>query len=413
MKTFISFDEALDLTLAHVFPGQTEILPLDQLTGKILSEDMVAQVDSPSVTTSRKDGYAVVSSDLTHAKSENPVELVLVGQLSAGDVTDLQICSGQAVRVTTGAPMPQGADAVISEEFCEQSADRILAYNTAEEGRNILERGTDIRHDETVAAKGEKLLPALIGLIASAGFDRAPVYRPPKVAVIASGDEVVAPGKPLPNGKLYASNMIEICSWLSFYGLSYAAMLVGDSKQEIQYAITSQLSEADAFITSGGAWGSERDLILDVIEDLNWQGIYRRVRMGPGKPVGFGLLEKKPFFILPGGPPSNEMAFLQLALPALMKMKGETSFSFPVVQAQLSDSVSGHKDWTQFIHARLEKGKNRLVVRPAKLKSRLISMARKEALIIIPEGWEEWNAGEIIEIQLLDPEFPPLKLRYQ
>jgi molybdopterin molybdotransferase len=323
-------------------------------------------------------------------------------------MSDSHITAGQAVRVTTGAPLPKGADAVLSEEFCEQSQDTILAHNTAAEGRNILERGTDIRQHETVAVKGEKLSPALIGLLASAGLDRAAVYKAPKVAVIASGDEVVAPGKPLPEGKLYASNMIEICSWLTFYGLSYLAVLVGDSKQEIQTAITSQLSAADAFITSGGAWGSEHDLILDVVEDLNWQGVYRRVRMGPGKPVGFGLLEKKPFFILPGGPPSNEMAFLQLALPALMKMKGETSFSFPMVQAQLSETVAGHKDWTQFIHARLEKGKNQLMVQPAKLKSRLISMARKEALIIIPEGWEKWNAGETIEIQLLNPEFPRL-----
>jgi molybdopterin molybdotransferase len=407
MKTFISFDEALDLTLAHVSPGEAEVLPLDQLTGKILAQDIAAKVDSPSVTTSCKDGYAIVSSDLSEATSEKPAELVLVGQLSAGDVSDFHIIGGQAVRVTTGAPLPKGADAVLSEEFCEQSEDTILAYNTAEKGRNILERGTDIRPQETVAGKGEKLLPALIGLLASAGLDRTAVYKAPKVAVIASGDEVVAPGKPLPDGKLYASNMIEICSWLDFYGLSYFAVLVGDSKQEIQYAITSQLADADAFITSGGAWGSERDLILDVVEDLSWQGVYRRVRMGPGKPVGFGLLEKKPFFILPGGPPSNEMAFLQLALPALMKMKGETSFSFPVVRAQLSETVAGHKDWTQFIHARLEKGKNKLIVKPAKLKSRLISMARKDALIIIPEGWEEWNAGEIIEIQLLNPEFPP------
>ena len=408
MKTFISFDEALDLTLANVSPAKAEILPLDQLTAKILAEDIVAKVDSPSVTTSRKDGYAVLSSDLAGATGENPVKLVLVGHLSAGDMSDSQITAGQAVRVTTGAPLPKGADAVLSEEFCEQSQDTLLAHNTAAEGRNILERGTDIRQHETVAAKGEKLSPALIGLLASAGLDSAPVHKAPKVAVIASGDEVVAPGKPLPDGKLYASNMIEICSWLSFYGLSYFAVLVRDSKQEIQYAITSQLSEADAFITSGGAWGSEHDLILDVAEDLNWQGVYRRVRMGPGKPVGFGLLEKKPFFILPGGPPSNEMAVLQLALPALMKMKGETSFSFPMVPAQLSETVAGHKDWTQFIHARLEKGKNQLIVKPAKLKSRLISMARKEALIIIPEGWEEWNAGETIEIQLLNPEFPRL-----
>jgi len=408
MKTFISFDEALDLTLASVSLGESEILPLDQLTGKILADNIIAKVDSPSVTTSSKDGYAIRSSALSKATDDNPVKLLLVGHLAAGDNTDYQISGNQTVRVTTGAPLPKGADAVLSEEFCEPSEDTILAYNTAEAGRNILERGTDIRQQETVAAKGEKLSPALIGLLASAGLDRAPVHKTPKVAVIASGDEVVAPGQPLPDGKLYASNMIEICSWLAFYGLSYCAVLVGDSKQEIKTAITSQLSAADAFITSGGAWGSERDLILDVVEELSWQGVYRRVRMGPGKPVGFGLLEDKPFFILPGGPPSNEMAFLQLALPAIMKMKGETAFAFPKVRAQLSETVRGPKDWTQFIHARLEKDKNQLIVTPARLKSRLISMARKEALIIIPEGWEEWKTGETIEIQLLNPEFPRL-----
>jgi molybdopterin molybdotransferase len=209
----------------------------------------------------------------------------------------------------------------------------------------------------------------------------------------------------LSGGKLYASNMVEIGSWLAYYGLSHSAVLVADSASEIQAAIASQLQEADVFITSGGAWGSEHDLMLDVVEKLGWQGIYRRVRMGPGKPVGFGLLEHKPFFILPGGPPSNEMAFLQLALPAIMKMKGEVAFSFPVARAQLAETVRGHKDWTQFIHARLEADKHELIVTPAKLKSRLVSMARKDALIIIPEGWEELTAGESIEIQILKSDF--------
>jgi molybdopterin molybdotransferase len=281
----------------------------------------------------------------------------------------------------------------------------IAAHHIAEEGRNLLKRGTDVRQGERVSAKGEKLSPALIGLLASAGLDRAPVYRAPKVTVIASGDEIIAPGKPLNDGQLYASNMIEICSWLTFYGFSHSAVLVGDSEHEIHSAITSRLSEADAFVTSGGAWGSERDLILAVVEKLDWLGIYRRVRMGPGKPVGFGLLAQKPFFILPGGPPSNEMAFLQLALPAIMKMKGETDFSFPTARAQLAETVRGHRDWTQFIHARLQEDNHQLVVTPAKLKSRLVSMARKDALIIIPEGWEEWMAGDIIEVQLLNPKF--------
>jgi len=401
MKTFISFKEAFDLTLAGVTAGKTETLPLDHLNGKILSADITSKVDCPSISTSRKDGYAVISADVARASTSNPVTLKVSGTLAAGETATFDISSGQAARITTGAALPESADAVISEEFCGRSEDIIFAKHTADSGRNILECGTDIRKGEIVARKGEKLSPAMIGLLASSGLDSAPVYHSPKVAVIATGDEVVAPGKPLAEGKLYASNMIELCAWMTEYRFSYTAELIDDRKADIQAAITRQLPDADVFVTSGGAWGSERDLIINVAENLNWQGIYHRVRMGPGKPVGFGLIEKKPIFILPGGPPSNEMAFLQLALPALLKMKGEKTLTLPVARARLSETVRGHKDWTDFMHAGLEKEKGQLVVHPAKLKSRLQSMARKEALITIPENRSELTAGEAIDIQLL------------
>ena len=405
MKKFISFKEAFDLTLSHIAAGDSESLPLDQLGGNILSADIESIVDCPSSSTSRKDGYAVISADVAAASKQKPVQLKMVGNLAAGDSVHFDIHNGQVARVTTGAALPERADAVISEEFCqrsEDSGDIIFALNTAAAGRNILECGADIRKGELVARKGEKLSPAMIGLLASAGYDKAPVYHSPRVAVIATGDEVIAPGKPLTEGKLYASNMVELCAWLAEYRFSYTAELVEDSKTDIRAAISGQLPAADVFITSGGAWGSERDLIIKVAESLNWQGIYHRVRMGPGKPVGFGLIENKPIFILPGGPPSNEMAFLQLALPALLQMKGEPNVEFPVARARLTETVRGHKDWTDFIHAQLDREKGQLIVRPAKLKSRLQSMARKEALILIPEDRNEISAGERVEIQILE-----------
>jgi len=290
---------------------------------------------------------------------------------------------------------------LLSEEFCQRNADKIAAINTADPGRNIQARGKDIRRKEPVAEKNTKLSPARIGLLAAAGHASARVYNLPRAAVIATGDEVVAPGKPLPEGKIYASNMVEICSWLSLLGLDYKADLVSDRKEDIATTLTKYAPNVDLFLTSGGAWGSEKDLILDVVENLNWQGLYHRVRMGPGKPVGFGLLQNKPFFFLPGGPPSNEMAFLQLAIPAMLKMMGANPVLFPFASARLAKTVNGKRGWTDFVHARLENREDQLWVRPARLKSGLQSMARKEALIIIPEDRDEIDAGETIAIQLL------------
>jgi molybdopterin molybdotransferase len=401
MQTFIGFKEALDLTLASVSVGSTEILSLSRVTGRILAENITSLVDCPSTSSSRKDGYAVNSLDLAQASEENPAILKVVGTLAAGQTSEIKIKKGQAVRITTGAPLPEGADAVLSEEFCRHHEDNITAFNTAGAGRNIQARGKDIRRKEPVAGKGTKLTPALIGLLAAAGHDSAKVHALPRVAVIATGDEVVAPGKPLPEGKLYASNMVTMCSWLSLLGLDYETGLVSDRKEDIAATLTKYLPDVDLILTSGGAWGSEKDLILDVVEGMNWQGLFHRVRMGPGKPVGFGLLQNKPFFFLPGGPPSNEMAFLQLALPAMLKMMGKNPALFPLAPARLAQTVTGKKTWTDFVHARLENREDHLRVHPARLKSGLQSMARKDALIIIPEDRDELAAGETVNVQLL------------
>ncbi len=403
MKTFIGFDEALELTLANISAGGKETLSLLSAVGRTLAEDVKAVVDSPSISTSRKDGYAVIPDDLKTASPGCPVRLKIVGSLSAGAVEPLGIHTGETVRVTTGALIPQGAASVISEEFCRLEGKNAICLNSAEHGRNILQRGTDVGCGDLVAARGARLTPPLLGLIAAAGHGAVQVHRVPRAAVVATGDEVVAPGQPLPEGKLYASNMIEICAWLELHGIPFETAIIGDRRSDIQTAIQTRMERSDVFITSGGAWGSEKDLILQVAEDMGWTGIYHRVRMGPGKPVGFGLLADKPFFVLPGGPPSNEMAFLQLTLPALLKAQGAEPKPFHTRLARLAETVTGELGWTEFIHGRLEARSEELWVRPVRLKSRLKSMAEKEALIVIPEDRERISAGERISVQLLRP----------
>jgi molybdopterin molybdotransferase len=290
---------------------------------------------------------------------------------------------------------------VISEEYCRCDGRQLLCFNTAAPGRNVLLRGTDVGQNDLVMTAGRKIGPPAIGLLAAAGCSEVPVHRSPRVAVIASGDEVVPPGMPLRAGQLYASNMMEIRSWLNVLGMDCEVDIVADRQSEIEAVISQHIARTDVFLTSGGAWGSERDLMLKVVTAMGWQGIYHRVRMGPGKPVGFGLLDGRPFFILPGGPPSNEMAFLQLALPALVKMMGGGPDVFPVISARLTAAVRGEKRWTNFIHAHLSHNDCQTTVTPLRLKSRLKSMTAKNAIAVLPEGTERIREGDTIQTQAL------------
>lgn len=402
MKRGIGFEEALELTFANITPAGRETAPLVELTDRILAGDVVSKVDSPSVDASLKDGYALRSEDVRHADETNGVALTLMGSIVAGGSTAMTVGAGQAMRITTGAPLPIGADAVLAEEYCEVSGDRLICRNTAEPGRNVLWQGTDIRAGQIVARAFDLVTPPLVGLLATAGLHEAEVFRNPTVCVMATGDEVVAPGKPLPKGSLYASNITEICAWLSRSRIPYRVCFAGDTEAEVSAAIEEQSDQVDAFVSSGGIWGSERDLMLQVLESRAWRGIYHRIRIGPGKAIAFGLLKEKPFFCLPGGPPSNEMAFLQIALPGLLRLQGRRGPTFPIVTARLTASVRGVSHWTQFIHALLDKAQGRLNVTPLKQESRLQSMAGKNALIRIPEGCEHLREGDMVEVQLLD-----------
>jgi molybdopterin molybdotransferase len=397
----ISYDEAYRLTLEHIRAFGTEDLPLVSAVGRITADDLIGKVDSPSLNVSLKDGYAVHSADIAMARNDAPVSLSLVGTVAAGGTWRGQVGPGEAVRILSGAPVPEDADAVLAEEYAQLDGETVRVLNDAHPGRNILPRGSDVHRGEVLVPKGRRLDPPTIGLLAAAGYQSVPVIGLPRVAILATGDEVVAPGEPLGAGKLYASNLVTLAAWCIHYGLEVETFVARDDAELIRQKLIICLEDYDAVLTSGGAWSEERDLVVRLLDELGWEKIYHRVRIGPGKAVAFGLYRDKPVFCLPGGPPSNHMAFLQLALPGLQKMSGEREAGLPVRKMRVAEAVSGQADWTQFVHGRLEETSALPLFYPLKPPSRLQMMSSADAIVKIPEGQTLISQGQIVEGQIL------------
>lgn len=397
----ISFDEAYQLTLARIRSLPVELSNLLAATGRIAGQDLSARVNAPSIDVSLKDGYAILAADIHAAGEAAPVRLNLAGSIAAGEHWQGVVRPGDAVRILSGAPLPPGADAVVSEEFTRPQPGIIDVVNNADPGRNVLREGADVRAGRLIVPAGQRLHPNIIGLLAAAGYAEVPVIKRPRVAILATGDEVLAPGQPLVQGKLYASNLFTLAAWCLQFGFEVETFVLRDDEAAIRPVLLDCLERFDAVLTSGGAWTGEHDLVVRILDSLGWEKVYHRVRMGPGKPVGFGLFRDKPVFCLPGGPPSNHMAFIQLALPGLQQLAGKTGAGLPQVSAVMAETVSGQVDWTQFIHGRLSDAGKRLVFRRLGLQSRLQEIALTQAIARIPEGQSSLRANRPVMVQLL------------
>ncbi|NTW16745.1 MAG: molybdopterin molybdotransferase MoeA [Syntrophaceae bacterium] len=408
---YIGYREALDIIRANVRPVGDEVLSLDFCVCRVAAADLVAQVSYPSVDVSLKDGFAVKSTDVVYADRRKPVCLKVVGSAFAGVEYEGQVKDGGAVKICSGSTIPDGADAVVSGEFCEEVLPgKVFIQADAGPGRNILRAGVEVEAGATIVRRGERLSPGYLGLAAAAGINQVRVYRRPRVAIISVGDEVVAPGEKLHIGQLYASNLVTMTAWLASFGISFVTSVVADNEDSIRQELQKHLPHVDAILTSGGAWGSERDLVIGALNKMEWQKLFHYVRMGPGKGIAFGLWENVPVFCLPGGPVSNEMAFLQLALPALLRMGGETRHPLQIVPARLTEDVKGrHQAWTEFKDAVVTlDGAGNYTVELYKNRSRLQAIARASGLICIPEGKDFLCRGDVIPIQLLAPRLDDL-----
>ncbi len=402
-KQYIGFARALKATLAHIQPGETVGMPVSDCEGCVAAKQVFARVDSPSTDSSLKDGYALRAEDRGTACGASAQPLPVSGSVAAGQLDSGVLKAGTAFRILTGARLPEGADMVVAEEFVTRSGDFLTDIKATAKGQNILPRGSDIAAGELLLDAGQRLTAGRIGLLTAGGHHQARVYRKPAVALIATGDEVLLPGERLAAGKLYASNLLTLNGWCRHFGFSTTMEVVGDNAALLRERIQQSLKTNDALVTSGGAWSGDKDMMARVLADLGWEKVYHRVRLGPGKAAGFGLLDSKPVFVLPGGPPSNLVAFLQLALPGLFKLGGHPAPGLGQLSAVLKEPVSGQGEWTQAIFGTLVQGPDNLLFQPhGRPMSRLKSMAEAGALLLIPEGTTSFSANQTVTIQILD-----------
>ena len=250
-KLSLGLEKALSITLEHIQPLAVENVTLAECTDRIAASDLYALVNSPSMDSSMKDGYAVASHEVANATPEKPVRLNLAGILAPGGTNDIELKPGTTVRVLTGARIPAGADAILTEEFAKQEGNDILVMNFAEPGRNILRCGRDVKFRTCIIKKGQLLSPGIIGLIAAAGHSTVPVFKNPTIAIIGTGDEIVAPGDPLSEGQLYASNILTCHAWCKRYKMKTVMTVVHDDFDTLTKTFKTQSAGADAIITSG------------------------------------------------------------------------------------------------------------------------------------------------------------------
>lgn len=413
---WLSFAEARARILSTVAPLSQESRRLDEALGRVLGEDVVAPVDLPPWDNSAMDGFAVRTEDVRDASATHPRLLRVVDDIPAGRFPSRPIGQGEAARVMTGAPVPAGADAVIRVEHTDggqeigQASGQVRIDSDADAGRNIRPRGEDIRRGNVAIARGTVLRPAHIGVAASLGYAQLQTIRRPRVAILASGDELVEVehfAEVRAGRKIVSSNSYALAAQLAEWGMEADPLgIAADSPQSVREHLE-RAKEHDAIVTSAGVSVGEHDYLRAVLRSMGADVLFWRVRMRPGSALAFGRvhgLGGAPWFGLPGNPISTLVTSELLVRPALLRMAGHTNLFRPCVSARLEAPAQVKAGLTHFLRATVRKTPECWSVLPARSQSSaaLSVMAGANALLHIPEDRGGFAAGDHAAVLLLD-----------
>ncbi len=406
----LSVNEALSLLLSKVDVLGRQTTDLVHATGRVLAEDVTAPRDSPPFDNSAMDGFAVRVRDLAGAQTGVPVTLPLGGEIIAGDAASRALEPGATLRINTGAPLPAGAEAVVRIEDVELHSDRVLFEAPAKPNQNIRRAGENFRTGDCLLSAGLRLRPPQLEVLASLGLAQIPVRRRPRVALIASGDELVEPGNPLGPGQIYDSTRFALRPLLESFGAEvHDQGRVGDTPEATRKALGSALDAGfDAIITTGGVSMGSHDFIRPTLEELGVEQIFWKVRQRPGKPLYLGRRGPTLCFGLPGNPVSVFVTALVYVRSALLKMQDCTNVDLPWSRAITDEPFKSTEGFTFFSRAdfaqpgadgtvNAQDGSIRIRPSAGQGSHQFSSLATSAGLVRIPEEQGAANVGETID----------------
>jgi molybdenum cofactor synthesis domain-containing protein len=405
-RKLLTFEEAKNtLDRLPLTPLGTEEVPLLQAYNRALAEDAVSTLDIPPFDRSTVDGFAVKAEDTYGAEENQPARLKVSGVVNIGELPQVKVVKGETAEIVTGAPIPEGADAVVMVEQTEKADSLLSVFRSVTKNENIMKKGSDLHKGETALKTGTVLNPSQIGVLAALGIAKVKVFTVPTVAVLSTGGEVTEPGKPLPPGKIYDINAYSLSAAVEECGGKPVRMGVApDERDKLRESLEKALANGDVVITSAGVSVGPKDLLPTTVDSLGKPGLlFSGITVKPGKPTTAALVGNKPVFSLPGHPASALLIFHLLVRPVIQRLSGRASTEAAVVGAVAGARVFSAKGRRTFTMVTLRRDEaKRFVAEPVAsgASGAITTLARADGYIEIPENQQFVDKGDEITVML-------------
>lgn len=407
MRKPIQVKEAIDLVLAYTQLHSTETVRLEDAYGRILREPIIAKHDVPPFDRSPYDGFAIRAEDSTGASGQDRIEFQVIDEIGAGQLAQRGLEKGEAVRIMTGAPIPENATAVVMLEQTVEGEKSFTLRKAFEDGENISRKGEDAKEGEVLIEEGAIIHPGTIALLATFGYAEVKVAKKPVVGILSTGTELLNVDEELVPGKIRNSNGPMIAGQLTRMGLEYKSYgMLGDNLEACMQMVEKALTETDVLITTGGVSVGDYDYLPQVYEQLGAKVLFNKVAMRPGSVTTVASLGKHLLFGLSGNPSACFTGFELFTRPALLTMMGAEKVYMSRMKAILGDDFTKPNPFKRFIRAVWEMTEDGVVATPAGFNksSAVSSIARGNCIIVLPSGTRGFTKGMEVDVLLLGVE---------